>query len=105
MAVGAVDKGIIALAPLVGHAGQVGIPLFAVFAHHRAVVVGVGGQEVLWVVVTVHDDLAQSIVDVGVVAACRTHITACELARTQLQIVWACPREKQGARCRASGEK
>ncbi len=67
--VGAVDKGVIALAALVGHAGQVGVPLLAVLAHHCAVVVGVCGQEVLRVVVAVHDDLAQGIMDVGIVAA------------------------------------
>ena len=152
VAVGAVQQGCVALPALVGHAGQVGVPLLAVLAHHlcagpgcelpgesmsgdrgsglgsactglqlralaervqdtghptasfccvcmlaspghavpgagahardsqwwvswaaggahQAVVVGVGGEEVLRVVVGVHDDLAQGVVDSRVGAA------------------------------------
>ena len=69
VAVGAVDKGIVTLAALVRHAGKVGVPLLAVLAHNEAVVVGVGGQEVLGIVVGVHNDLAQRIVHSRVVAA------------------------------------
>ena len=62
VAVGAVDERVVAGAALVGDAGQVGVALLAVLADHGGVVVGVGGQEVLGVVVAVHDDLAQRVV-------------------------------------------
>jgi hypothetical protein len=53
----------------VGDAGQVGVALLRVLAHHQAVIVGVGGEEVLRVVVGVDDDLAQSIMHMRVGAA------------------------------------
>lgn len=67
--VGAVDQGVIAVASLIGNTSQVGVPLLGVLAHYQGVIVGVGGQEVLRVVVAVYDDLTQSIVHVGVVTA------------------------------------
>ena len=69
VAVGAVHQGVITVASLVSDACQVGVPLLRVLAHHQGVRVGVGGQEVLWVVVAVNDDLTQSIVHVRVVTA------------------------------------
>lgn len=69
MAVGAVNQGVIAVAPLIGNTGQVGVPLLRVLAHHQGIIVGVGSQEVLWVVVAVYNDLAQSIVHVRVMTA------------------------------------
>lgn len=67
--VGAVDKRIVAVPPLVCGARQVGVPLLTVLANHQRVIVGVGGQEVLWVVVGIDDDFAQSVVHGGVLAA------------------------------------
>ena len=69
MTVGTVDQGIIAVASLVGNTSQVGVPLLGVLAHYQGVIVGVGGQEVLWVVVAVYDDLTESIVHMRVVTA------------------------------------
>mmetsp|Transcript_12955 Transcript_12955/g.36409 ORF Transcript_12955/g.36409 Transcript_12955/m.36409 type:complete len:306 (+) Transcript_12955:758-1675(+) len=64
--VGALHEGIVAHAALVGHAGEVRVALLAVLAHRQRVVVGVGGEEVLRVVVGVDDDLAEGVVDVHV---------------------------------------
>ena len=69
VAVGALYQGIITVASLVSNARQVGVPLLRVLAHHQGVIVGVGGQEVLWVVVAVNDDLTQSVVHMRVVTA------------------------------------
>ena len=74
MAVSAVHEGVVAGAALVGDAGQVGVAFLAVLADHGAVVVGVGGQEVLGVVVAVHDDLAQRVVHGRVGAALRHQV-------------------------------
>lgn len=57
-----IDEFLVTLSSLVGHAGQVGVPLLTVLAHHAAVVVGVLTQEALRVVVTVDVDLGQGIV-------------------------------------------
>mmetsp|Transcript_10474 Transcript_10474/g.36145 ORF Transcript_10474/g.36145 Transcript_10474/m.36145 type:complete len:1393 (-) Transcript_10474:82-4260(-) len=67
--VGAVHESIIALPALVGHAGKVWIPLLTVLSDNRAVVVGVGCQEVLRVVVRVDDDLSQGIVNMSIRAS------------------------------------
>ena len=56
----------VALASLVRHARQVWVALLAILAHHLAVVVLVGGQEVLRVRVAVDEDHAQRVVHVGV---------------------------------------
>ncbi len=69
VAVGAVHQGVVTVASLVSDACQVGVSLLRVLAHHQGVIVGVGGQEVLWVVVAVNDDLTQSIVHMRVMAA------------------------------------
>jgi len=69
VAVGAVHQGVVTVASLVCNACQVGVPLLRVLAHHQGVIVGVGGQEVFWVVVAVNDDLTQSIVHVRVMTA------------------------------------
>lgn len=52
-----IDEFLVTLSSLVGHAGQVGVPLLTVLAHHAAVVVGVLTQEALRVVVAVDVDL------------------------------------------------
>lgn len=57
-----INEFLVTLSSLVGHAGQVGVPLLTVLAHHAAVVVGVLTQEALRVVVTVDVDLGQGIV-------------------------------------------
>ncbi len=69
VAVGAVHQGVVTVASLVSDACQVGVSLLRVLAHHQGVIVGVGGQEVLWVVVAVNDDFTQSIVHVRVMTA------------------------------------
>ena len=56
--VGDVNERVIAVAPLVGHAGEVGVTLLRVLADSQRVVERVGGEEVLRVVVGVNDDLA-----------------------------------------------
>ena len=56
----------VAVAALVRHAREVGIPLLAVLTHNLGVVVLVGGQEVLGVGIGVDEDHAQSVVDVRV---------------------------------------
>ncbi len=58
-----------AAGPLVGDEGQVGVAALAVGADHRGVVEAVLSQELLGVVVDVHVDLRQTVVDVGVLAA------------------------------------
>lgn len=69
MAICAVDEGIITLPPLVSHTSQVGVPLLAVLAHYQTVIVRICCEEVLWVVVGVHNDLAESIVHSRIVAS------------------------------------
>ena len=69
VAVGAVHQGVVTVAPLVRNTSQVGVPLLRVLAHHQGVIVGVGSQEVLWVVVAVYDNLTESVVYMGVMAA------------------------------------
>ena len=56
--VGYVDERVVAVAALVRHACQVGVALLRVLADRERVVVGVGGEEMLRVVVGVDDDLA-----------------------------------------------
>jgi len=63
------DELLVTLPPLVGHAGQVGVPLLAVLAHHAAVVEGVLPQEALGVVVAVDVDLGQGVVGGRLLAA------------------------------------
>ena len=74
VAIGAVHKRVVAGAALVRDAGQVGVALLTVLADHGAVIVGVGGQEVLGVVVAVHNDLAQRVVHGRVGAALRHQV-------------------------------
>jgi len=59
---------LVTLSSLVGHAGQVGVSLLAVLAHHAAVVEGVLPQEALGVVVAVDVDLGQGVVGGGLFA-------------------------------------
>lgn len=63
------DQLLVTLSSLVGHAGQVGVSLLAVLAHHPAVVEGVLPQEALGVVVAVDVDLGQGVVGGGLLAA------------------------------------
>ena len=56
------DQFLVALPPLVGHAGKVRVPLLAVAAHDATVVILVLPQEPLWVVVGVDVDLCQGVV-------------------------------------------
>jgi len=63
------DKVQVTLAPLIGHAGQVRVPLLTVAAHHRTVVEGVLLQKALRGVVAVDVDLGQGIVGSGLLAA------------------------------------
>mmetsp|Transcript_31185 Transcript_31185/g.87443 ORF Transcript_31185/g.87443 Transcript_31185/m.87443 type:complete len:318 (-) Transcript_31185:2509-3462(-) len=65
----AFHEGVVALATFVGHARQGGVPLLAVFAHHQAVVIRVGREEVLRVVVGVDHNLPQGVVHMGVLRA------------------------------------
>ena len=64
-----IDELLVTLAPLVGHTGQVGVPLLTVLAHHPAVVVRVLPQEALRVVVAVDVDLGQGVVGGRLLAA------------------------------------
>ena len=64
-----IDEFLVTLSSLVGHTGQVGVPLLTVLAHHAAIVVGVLTQEALRVVVTVDVDLGQGIVGSGLLTA------------------------------------
>lgn len=63
------DQLLVALPSFVSHAGQVGVALLAVLAHHTAVVVGVLPQKALGVVVAVDVDLGQGVVGGGLFAA------------------------------------
>jgi hypothetical protein len=56
--VGDLNEGIVAAAALVCHAGQVGVALLSILTHRQGVIVGIGGEEVLRVVVGVNNDLA-----------------------------------------------
>lgn len=60
---------LVTLSSLIGHTGQVRVPLLAVLSHHTAVVVGVFPQESLGVVIAVDVDLCQGIVGSGLLAA------------------------------------
>lgn len=57
-----IDKLLVTLPSLIRHTGQMGVPLFAVLAHHAAVVVRVLSEESLRVIVAVDVDLSQGIV-------------------------------------------
>ena len=59
----------VTVAPLVGHAGQMGVPLLTVLAHHLAVVVGVLLEEPLCIVVPIDVDLGEGVVGGGLDAA------------------------------------
>ena len=56
------DEVLVALAPLIGHAGQMRIPLLAVAADYATIVELVLPQEALRVVVAVDVDLGQRVV-------------------------------------------
>ena len=56
------DELVIALSPLVGNAGEMGVPLLAVPSHYPAVVELVLTQESLRVVVAVDVDLRKGVV-------------------------------------------
>lgn len=53
-----VDEFVVALASAVCYDCERGIAFLAVFTDDAGVVVGVGGEEVFWVVVAVYDDFA-----------------------------------------------
>ena len=59
------DELLITLSPLIGHTGQVGVPLLTVATNHAAVVELVLTEVALWVVVAVNVDLGQGIVSGG----------------------------------------
>lgn len=57
-----INKLLVTLSSLISHTSQMGIPLFAVLAHHTAVVIRVLSEESLRVIVAVDVDLSQGIV-------------------------------------------
>ena len=56
------DQFLVALPPLVGHAGKMGVPLLAIAPHSATVVILVLPQEPLRVVVGIDVDLCQGVV-------------------------------------------
>lgn len=55
------DELLVTLSSLISHAGQMGVPLLAVLAHHATIIIGVLSEEALRVVVAVDVDLSQGI--------------------------------------------
>lgn len=55
----------VALSSLICHTSQMGVPLFAVLAHHTTIIVRVLSEEPLRVIVAVDVDLSQGIVGSG----------------------------------------
>jgi hypothetical protein len=64
-----INKLFITLSSPVCHNCQGRITLLTILTHNTRIIVGVGGEEVLWIVVAVNDDFTQSIVNMNILAS------------------------------------